>query len=117
MKFDRGVGRTLKILLAAVLTDKLLGGFSSALLRFVLVFVAVFVGDNIRIRTKADNVLYVEDIVAGGLKYAGLGLLCWWLDFGLSLYTGRHAGPVLPAVLFAVLDKAWFSTRSFSRTR
>ena len=117
MKLDRGLGRTLKLLVAALVADKLLGGLHNALLQFVAVFLTVFVAENLRIATRADNVLYVEDMVTGVLKYAGVGLLCWWLDAALSLYTGRHGGPVLPAVLFAVIDRAWFSGRSLSQAR
>ena len=116
MRFDKGLGRALKLLAAAIFVDKVFAGLGVPA-RFVLVFVAVLAADNLRLKACAESVIYLEDIVAGILKYAGVGLLCWWLDFELSLYTGRHADPVLPAVLFAVIDKAWSSGRSLSRGR
>lgn len=116
MRFDKGPGRALKLLAAAILADKVFAGLSISA-RFVLVFLAVLVADNVRLKSEAGNVIYLEDVVAGVLKYAGLGLLCWWLDFELSLYTGRHADPVLPAVFFAAIDRAWSSGRSLPRGR
>lgn len=106
MRLDKGPGRMLKLLAAAILAQRLFAGLS-LVARFPLIFLSVLVADSLRFRAGGESPIYLEDVVTGILIYAGVGLFCWGLDHGLSLYTGRHAGPVIPALLFAVIDRAW----------
>jgi hypothetical protein len=79
--------------------------------QFPLVFLASLLADSLRLRRGGESPLYFEDVISGIFLFAGAGLLCWGMDYALSLYTARHAGPVLPAVLFAVVIKAFPSTK------
>lgn len=85
--------------------------------RFPLVFLSVLLADSLRLRRSDESPIYLEDVVSGILLYGGVGLLCWGLDHWLSLYSGRHASPVVPAILLAVIDRAWPSGRASSKRR
>ncbi len=106
----------LKLLAAAVLAQRIFAGLSPAA-RFPLVFLSVAVADSLRFRSGTESPIYLEDIITGILIYAGVGLFCWGLDYELSLYTGRHAGPVLPALVFAIIDRAWPTGHPNSKRR
>jgi len=116
LRLDKGPGRMLKLLAAAVLAERIFAGLGSAA-RFLLVFLSVLVAGSLRFRSGTESPIYLEDVITGILIYAGVGLFCWGLDCELSLYTGRHAGPVLPALLFAVIDRAWSIGRLTSKGR
>jgi len=107
---DKGLGRIVKLLVAAVVTAKISNALPPAA-RFSLVFLMVLFADTLRVRKSDESPLYLEDIVTGILLYAGVGLLCCGLDHALSLLTHRHAGPVFPAIILAVIDKALLSSR------
>jgi len=100
-----GPGRIIKLLLAAAVADRVSASLPPVV-RFPLVFLAVLLADSLRPRHSGESPLYLEDVVSGILIYAGAGLLCWGFDHALSLYTGRHAGPVLPALVLAVIERA-----------
>ena len=105
MSLQRGPGRILKLLVVAAAVD----WFAVKLppvARFPLVFLAALLADSLRVRGSGESPLYLEDVISGFLLYAGVGLLCWGFDYALSLYTSRHASPILPAVLLAVVDRA-----------
>ncbi|HHY76653.1 MAG TPA: hypothetical protein GX500_07810 [Firmicutes bacterium] len=111
----RGAGRTLLLLAVAFIaegaTRKLPPG-----LWFAAVFVLVFAIDNIgRLRSGAVRPLFLEDILLGLTLYAGFGYLSSLLDGALFAYTGRHASPAVPAVVLAVLDKAYSPGNHSSR--
>lgn len=106
MSLQRGPGRILKLLLAAVVADRMAVTLPP-MARFPLVFLAVLLADSLRVRGSGESPLFLEDVVSGVLLYAGVGLLAWGLDHALSLYTSRHASPILPAVLLAVIDRAF----------
>lgn len=114
MTFDRGAGRLLKLLAAGFLAERVFSGLP-LLARFPLVFLSVLLGDSLRLKARSETPLYLEDVIGGVLLYAGAGLLCGWLDARLSLYTARHAGPAVPAVLFALIDRAWTAGRYTNR--
>lgn len=116
LRLDKGPGRILKLLCAAVLIEKVFAGLVPPA-RFALVFLSVLVADSLRIRTDTDSPVYLEDVVAGVLTYAGVGLLCWALDYRLALHTGKHADPIVPALLFAVIDRAWPAGRFSAKGR
>lgn len=92
-------------MLVAAAADRLSASLPP-LVRFPLVFLAVLLADSLRPRHSGESPLYLEDVVSGILLYAGAGLLCWGFDYALSLYTGRHAGPVLPSLVMAVIERA-----------
>ena len=105
MSLRKGPGRILKLLVAAAAADRFAGALPP-MLRFPLVFLAAFLADRLRVHGSGETPLYLEDVISGIFLYAGAGLLCYGLDYALSLYTSRHASPVLLAVLLAVLDRA-----------
>lgn len=100
------VGRLLKLFLAALVVEKLTMGFPGNT-RFIAVFLAVYVADNLFGGKRHVRSLFLEDVVVGLLVYAFLGYVAYWLDMELSIHTAKHAGPLVPALLWAVLDKAW----------
>jgi hypothetical protein len=105
----------LKLLAVALAAQRVFAGLP-LLARFPLVFLSVLLGDMLP-KGKPEGPLYLEDVLTGALLYAGVGLLCWWFDAELSLHTGRHAGPVVPALLLAVIDRAWPSRHFSSKGR
>lgn len=116
MRFDRGAGRLLKLLVAAVVAEEVFSGLP-LLARFPLVFLSVLLGDLLRLKARSESPLYLEELIGGVLLYAGAGLLCGWIDAQMSLYTTRHAGPIVPALLFALIDKAWPAGRYTNKRR
>lgn len=110
MSLRKGPGRILKLLVAAAAADRLAGALPP-ILRFPLVFLAALLADRLRVRDSGETPLYLEDVISGIVLYVGAGLLCYGLDYALSLYTSRHASPVLPAVLLAVVDRALLTSR------
>lgn len=102
----------IKLLVVAFVAERITAGFPS-LARFLLVFLSALAADNLRARGSSESPLFLEDIFIGVLASAGAGLFSWWVDARLSLYTGRHAGAAVPAVLFAVLSGYFFSRRRY----
>lgn len=85
---------------------------------FMLVFVAMFFADNLsRLSGRSDRPLFLEDVLTGVALYAGFGYFSSILDAVLSVQTGRHASPALPAVILAILDKSWPSKNLSSKRR
>ncbi len=106
----------LKLLAVAVAAERVFAALP-LVAKFPLVFLAVLLGDSLRFRRSGESPLFLEDILSGVFLYAGTGFMLWGLDYVISLYTGRHAGPVVPALVLAVIDRAWPSGRSSSKRR
>lgn len=111
MRLDRGPGRVLKLVVTALATQVLAARVSENLV-FPVVFAAVYAADQFVAASPGRRQVYLEEVVSGLAFYALLGLLAQWADTQLSLYTGRHAGPLVPAIALAVFDRALFRSPS-----
>ncbi len=121
MKFEtanKGLYRVAKLLLSGVALERLSRAFPS-LLRFVAVFLVVYVADNFGrfFLSQKRRPVFLEEILGGLLLYGGFALFAWWLDGQAFVYTGRHASPAVPAVILALLDRAWPAPRLLGRGR
>ncbi len=47
---------------------------------------------------------YLEDLFSALRICFGLAVLAWYADLQISLYTGKHGGPAIPAVVLAVVN-------------
>lgn len=79
----------------------------------------VYLLDNVHrfLPSNKERPIFLEEAATGFLVYAALGLMAWWVDNQMAIYTQRHTGPVIPGVLLALLDKAWPSPRLLGRRR
>lgn len=73
-------------------------------------FVGVFLGVYIIavFCFRSNNVqltAYFEDALFKSAVCIGLGLLAWYADGQISMYTGKHGSPGIPAVIFALVDR------------
>lgn len=73
---------------------------------FVGVFLGVYVIARCCLRLSTSSApAYFEDIFFGLAVCIGLGLFAWYADSQISIYTGKHGGPAVPAVIFALVDR------------
>jgi hypothetical protein len=73
---------------------------------FVGVFLGVYIIARLSLRqSTAKAPAYFEDISFGLAVCIGLGLLAWHADTQISIYTGKHGSPAIPAVVFAFADR------------
>ena len=116
MRLDVGMGRVLKLIFVGLAMESLLGGWER-ILRFPAVFLAVCISDGLS-RAMGDKAktLYLEDFLTGVLLYSGFGLLAYGIDVILHGYTGKHSIAAIPAVVLALLDRAW-ETNGLSKQR
>ena len=114
----REARRILKLLVCAFIAQKLLMRAPAHIL-FPSIFVIVYLLDNVHrfLWSNKERPIFLEEVAVGILVYAVLGLVAWWMDHQMAVYTQRHAGPVIPGVLVAILDKAWPSPRPLGRRR
>ena len=116
MLLDTGIGRVLKLIVVGLMVEVFLGDMDPVI-RFPAVFLSVCLADSLpRVLGKEAKTLYFEDVFATILAYLAFGLLAYGFDIFIHGYTGKHAGPVIPAVALAVLDRAW-QTNGLSRQR
>lgn len=74
---------------------------------FVLVFATVYAAENLPALLKKDSPAYLEDILYGVAFYLASGLFAYYVDVHISVYTGKHAGPAVPALVVALLDRTF----------
>ncbi len=76
---------------------------------FVSVFVVVYLADNFHRfwPSGKKQPMYAEEVLAGMALYGGLGLAAYWMEAQIAVYTGGQVGPVVPAILVALLDRWW----------
>lgn len=107
MRLDTGIGRVLKLIVVGSAIDFLLAN-ADPMIRFPAVFLSVCLADSLTKELgERAKTLYFEDVFTAILIYFSFGLLAYGLDIFAYGYTGKHAGPVIPAVALAVLDRAW----------
>ncbi|MGI6620926.1 MAG: hypothetical protein ACOX35_05685 [Bacillota bacterium] len=56
-------------------------------------------------RDSAQLTAYFEDVFFKLAVCIGLGLLAWYADGQISIYTGKHGSPAIPAAVFALADR------------
>lgn len=100
---------------SSFIAEKLLAGFPKPLW-FVGVFLIVYVIARFAFSRDTGKVFaYLEDLFLGMGVCLGLGILAWYADSQISLYSGKHGGPAVPAVVLALADVFVTETHEPSR--
>ncbi|HHY34752.1 MAG TPA: hypothetical protein GX510_03820 [Firmicutes bacterium] len=70
---------------------------------FILTFLLVYLADSLALMlSDKDFVLYLEDLLSGAILVTVSAALGFVLDSLLTMYTSRHAGPAVPALVLMV---------------
>ncbi len=89
---------------AAFLAERLLVDLPGPLW-FAGVFLVVYMIARFAFSRDTEKVFaYFEDLFLGVGICLGLGILAWYADLQISVYSGKHGGPALPAVVLALVD-------------
>lgn len=71
---------------------------------FILTFLVVYLADSLALTlSDRDFVLYLEDMFSGAILVTVAAALGSVLDSFLAMYTSRHAGPAVPALVLMVM--------------
>jgi len=98
--------RLLKLIAAAFLAERVLNKLPQPAW-FVLVFVLVYAVDNIHRVVNKATPQYLDDILLEVTFCAALGALASYLDSQCSIYTGKHGGPAVPALVVVLMVRQW----------
>lgn len=98
------------ILAAAFLAEKVTGKLPRAIW-FVSVFLTVYVVARVCFPREGSVVsTYFEDVFLGLILCFGFGIMAWYLDSQISIYTGKNGSPAIPAFVFAVISTLTLNT-------
>ncbi len=90
-------------LAAALLAERVLAKLPRHLW-FVSVFLVAYMAARFCLPSGTSPVPeYFEDMFFGLAVCIGLGVLAWHADAQISVYTGKHGGPAIPAFVFALV--------------
>ncbi len=105
---EKGIGRLIK-LVALSLGCQYVFRNSTRQVLFTTVFVVVYLADNLHrfLPSGKKQPMFLEEVLAGVALYGGLGLAAYWLEAQITVYTQGQVGPVVPAILVALMDRCW----------
>ncbi len=97
-------------LVTALLAEKIMAKLPGPVW-FTGVFIIVYVVARVCFPREGSVVAaYFEDVFLGLLLCVGIGIMAWYLDGQISIYTGKSGSPAIPAFVFAVITTLTFNT-------